>query len=360
MLNHDIQHKLLLDNLSTATLLMDKELRLVYLNLAAESLLGMSASRVLKQPISQLFSENGQPIDGLQNAMATGVPFTKRHTELRLPLPRDIAVDYTVTPISAPIDSGCLIMEIQPLDRMLSISSDASQLASQQATQLIIRGLAHEIKNPLGGLRGAAQLLARELVGQGMDEYTDIIIEEADRLRNLVDQLLIPSQAPQPTAVNIHEVTERVRTLVEAETQGTITIIRDYDPSLPDLIIDKEQMIQAVLNITRNAMQALENQSDGRITLRTRAHRQFTIGSKRHQLVCALEIIDNGPGIPPAIAEKIFFPMVTGRATGNGLGLSISQAIISQHSGLIKCSSEPGLTKFSLYLPLELQHEKSR
>lgn len=221
---------------------------------------------------------------------------------------------------------------------------------------MLVRGLAHEIKNPLGGIRGAAQLLSRELPEESLKDYTNVIIEEADRLRNLVDRMLGSNKLPNLAPTNIHEVLERVSSLVEAESQGSITLVRDYDPSIPDLLLDREQMIQAVLNMVRNAMQAIAGQNDlrlGRITLRSRTLRQFTIGHTRHRLVCKVEIIDNGPGIPAELQETIFYPMVSGRPDGTGLGLAIAQNIISQHQGLIECESHPGHTVFSLFLPLE-------
>eukprot|EP01132_Coremiostelium_polycephalum_P023306 gene23306-27725_t len=221
---------------------------------------------------------------------------------------------------------------------------------------MLVRGLAHEIKNPLGGIRGAAQLLARELPDENLKDYTNVIIEEADRLRNLVDRMLGSNKLPSLAMTNVHEVLERVCQLVEAESQGCITLVRDYDPSIPDVLIDREQMIQAVLNIVRNAMQAISSQNElrlGRISLRTRALRQFTIGHVRHRLVTKVEIIDNGPGIPAELQETIFFPMVSGRPDGTGLGLAITQNIISQHQGLIECESHPGHTTFSIFLPLE-------
>ena len=220
----------------------------------------------------------------------------------------------------------------------------------------LVRGLAHEIKNPLGGIRGAAQLLARELPEESLKDYTNVIIEEADRLRNLVDRMLGSNKLPSLAMTNVHEVLERVCSLVEAESQGCITLVRDYDPSIPDVLIDREQMIQAVLNIVRNAMQAISGQNElrlGRISLRTRAMRQFTIGHVRHRLVSKIEIIDNGPGIAPELQETIFYPMVSGRPDGTGLGLAITQNIISQHQGLIECDSHPGHTTFSIFLPLE-------
>src|SRR5690606_6049167 len=223
-------------------------------------------------------------------------------------------------------------------------------------TRALVRGLAHEIKNPLGGLRGAAQLLARELPDSGLKDYTNIIIQEADRLRNLVDRMLGPHKVPDRKPLNVHEVIERVRQLLDVETHGQIEFVRDYDPSLPDLRGDKEQLIQAVLNVGRNAVEAINRASppikQPRILLRTRALRQFTIGTNRHRLVVRMEIIDNGPGVPPKLLETIFLPMVSGRPDGTGLGLSIAQSIINHHNGLIECTSQPGNTNFSIYTPV--------
>jgi two-component system nitrogen regulation sensor histidine kinase GlnL len=345
-------YKTVLDNLATAVLLIDDQLNLSYLNPAAEILLEVSLQRVTGEPIANLFLENGEQLEGLQAAIDSGSPFTKRQTLIRTPSPQEYTVDYTVTPIHNGTQTS-LLMEIQPLDRLLRISREETIISSQQTTKTLVRGLAHEIKNPLGGLRGAAQLLEKELNDDNLKDYTQIIIEEADRLTRLVDQLLGPKKAPQMAALNIHEVLERVFTLIEAESAGSIALKRDYDPSIPDVQGDKEQLIQAVLNIVRNAMQALNGQNNATIILRTRTHRQFTIGAVRHRLVVRIDIADNGPGIPGDLIDTIFLPMVTGRAEGTGLGLSISQSIINQHRGLVECASETGNTVFSLYIPLE-------
>jgi two-component system nitrogen regulation sensor histidine kinase GlnL len=220
----------------------------------------------------------------------------------------------------------------------------------------MIRGLAHEIKNPLGGVRGAAQLLARELPEGDLVEYTNIIIREADRLRDLVDRMLGPIHQLDTQVLNIHEVLEHVRNLICAETNHRITAVRDYDPSLPPLRGDKSQLIQAVLNIVRNALQAATSVDRCAITLRSRPQRQFTIGSVRHRVVCKLDIEDNGPGIPDDMLQAIFMPMVSGRPEGTGLGLTIAQSIVTRHGGLLECFSEPGLTRFSIYLPMDLNH----
>lgn len=355
MIINDALHRLLLDNLTTATLLLDAELRLEYMNPAAEMLLAVSGQRSHGQFISELFTESAEALSSLRQAVDEAHPFNKREAVLTSVSGQTLTVDYAVTPV---ISRGktLLLLEVFPRDRMLRITKEEAQLSKQETTKLLVRGLAHEIKNPLGGIRGAAQLLARELPEENLKDYTNVIIEEADRLRNLVDRMLGSNKLPLLSMTNVHEVLERVSSLVEAESQGCITLVRDYDPSIPDVLIDREQMIQAMLNIVRNAMQALSPLSDmrlGRITLRTRALRQFTIGHVRHRLVTKIEIIDNGPGIPPELQETIFFPMVSGRAEGTGLGLAITQNIISQHQGLIECESHPGHTVFTIFLPLE-------
>ncbi|ROR98868.1 two-component system nitrogen regulation sensor histidine kinase GlnL [Sinobacterium caligoides] len=345
-------HSQLLDNLTTSIMLLDASLRIAYLNPSAKMLLDIGGQRLIGLDFSLLVHENHDSKLALIDALDSGTAFTKRHATLKLPTDNTITVDYSVTPIE--IDhKKCLLLEMQSMDRLLKIAREETLLASQQNSRTLIRGLAHEIKNPLGGLRGAAQLLSRELIEDELQDYTTIIIEEADRLRNLVDRLLGPHRPPQAGMTNVHEVLERIIALIDAETHGAINFQRDYDPSIPALYADKEQLIQAMLNIIRNAMQVLEEQDGGRIELQTRILRQFTIRNVRHRLVCKVNIIDNGPGIPAELAEQIFFPMVTGRAEGTGLGLSISQSIISQHQGLIECTSKPGRTEFSLYIPLE-------
>jgi two-component system nitrogen regulation sensor histidine kinase GlnL len=351
----DAQHRLLLDNLTTATLLLNAELRLEYMNPAAEMLLAVSGQRSHGQFISELFTESSEALNSLRQAVEQAHPFTKREAQLTSLTGQTITVDYAVTPI---LHQGntLLLLEVHPRDRLLRITKEEAQLSKQETTKMLVRGLAHEIKNPLGGIRGAAQLLARELPEDGLRDYTNVIIEEADRLRNLVDRMLGSNKLPSLAMTNIHEVLERVCSLVDAESQGCITLVREYDPSLPDVLIDREQMIQAVLNIVRNAMQAISSQNElrlGRITLRSRAMRQFTIGHVRHRLVARVEIIDNGPGIPSELQDTLFYPMVSGRPDGTGLGLAITQNIISQHQGLIECESHAGHTAFSIFLPLE-------
>lgn len=344
----------ILDNLTTAVLLLDGSLRVSYMNPAAEILLEVSGQRVNGQRISSLFSDSAESLESLRNTAKHGHPFTKREAQLTLSNGQCLVADYSVTPMLA-LESHWILLEVLPRDRLLRITREEAQLSKQEVTSTLVRGLAHEIKNPLGGIRGAAQLLARELPEQALQDYTDVIIQEADRLSNLVDRMLGPHQPPRLTQVNIHEITEHVCNLVLAESRNNLDIHRDYDPSIPDLTGDREQLVQAVLNIVRNAQQAVMSVTGsqrGHISLRTRTLRQFTIGTRRHRLVCRLEVTDNGPGIAPGILNSIFYPMVSGRAEGTGLGLSITQNIITRHQGLIECDSTPGHTTFTLFLPL--------
>lgn len=353
-------HKKLLENLTTAVLLLDEHLKILYINPAAEHLFATSTSHLVNTPVHHLFYEENGDKNELEESLAKLHPFTRRETTLVLANSTQPAiVDYTITPLSSPGEKQ-LLMEIRPLDRLLKISREDNIVSAHQATRALIRGVAHEVKNPLGGIRGAAQLLARELQDKNLHDYTDVIISEADRLRNLVDKMLGPRKPPEITRTNVHQLLERVRNIMQAESGELVEFIRDYDPSLPELLADGDQLIQAFLNIVRNARQALtENpaQESPHITLRTRALRQFTIGNKRHRLTCVVEIEDNGPGISAELQETLFFPMVSGRALGTGLGLSIAQSILHQHQGLIECSSTLGKTVFRLLLPLEQSSE---
>lgn len=345
---HLLQH--VVDNLSTTVLLFDATMRLRFVNPAGEMLFANSARHLLGMHARDLLPAD-DVTNAIDEALTTGHPFTKREIALSLPPERHVTVDLTLMPCAEPGQPRELLVELIQVDRQLRISRDEVLLAQQQGTRELLRGLAHEVKNPLGGLRGAAQLLERELPDPSLKEYTQVIIGEADRLQNLVDRLLGPSGLPQKRACNIHEVLERVRNLVRAEAGGEIRIQRDYDPSIPELCADPDLLIQALLNIVRNAVQALRGH--GTITLRTRALRQFTIATRRHRLVVCVDVIDDGPGITPEMKERMFYPMVTGRADGTGLGLSIAQSLIQQHAGLIECSSRPGHTVFSILLPLD-------
>ncbi|MBI3546422.1 MAG: nitrogen regulation protein NR(II) [Gammaproteobacteria bacterium] len=341
----------ILENLATTVLTFDSRLFLTSINPAGEMLFEVSAKKIVGQKLIDLLPHAARMIKTLNQTLQSRHPFTARSLRLKLPGGRFVTVDCTVSPISDGGPETALLVELSQVDRLLRLARDENMLDRQAANRAVMRGLAHEIKNPLGGLRGAAQLLERELPDKALKEYTGIIIHEADRLRKLVDRMIGPHQPLEKQAVNIHEILEHVRRLMLVEVPVGLTVERRYDPSLPDLMAEREQLIQAVLNIARNAVQAMQNQ--GVIQLRTCIERQFTIGQKRHRLVLRTDIEDNGPGIPHEIQEYIFYPMVTGRADGTGLGLSIAQDIIAKHGGLIECDSRPGQTVFSIYLPLE-------
>lgn len=342
--------------MTTAVLTLDHELRVSTVNPAGEMMFEASTKKMLGHPLAEAMTRGDTLLQALRESLASGHPITVRGVTIELPGNRSLTLDCAITPLAAVADkpdpeNPALLVELTQIDRLLRRTRDENLLDRQAANRAVMRGLAHEIKNPLGGLRGAAQLLERELIPKGLREYTRIIIHEADRLRNLVDRMIGPHQPLAQQPVNIHSVLEHVRLLLLAEVPGGLSIERDYDPSIPEFVGDAEQMIQAALNIVRNAVEALDGR--GRIVLRTRIERGFTIGQKRHRLVLRAEIEDDGPGIPAELLEHIFYPMVTGRTGGNGLGLSIAQDIVTKHGGLIECESRPGRTVFILYVPLE-------
>ena len=344
-------YKNILDHLNEAILLFDNELRLIFVNPAAEMLLADSAKHLLGLSARKLLkSAQNIGIDDLFQRMQANEPLVDRELILER-LNQSVTVNLSATPLFADGKLQEILIELQQVDRHLRITKEEQLLAQQNTSRLLVRGLAHEIKNPLGGLRGAAQLLDQELQDPELREYTQIIIAESDRLQDLMDKMLGPNKPAQKTLLNIHEVLERVRQLVLVEANKNIQLKTDYDPSIPDLYADKNQLIQALLNIVRNAVQAI--QTEGEILLKTRIRRHMTIGRKRFKLTIKIDIIDSGPGIKPELMDQIFYPMITSRAEGTGLGLSIAQSLINQHSGLIECESEPGRTVFSIYLPLE-------
>ena len=366
-------NKHILDNLNTCIIVLDKTLVLQYMNVAAEHVTATSFHQAKNHSLKQLFHMPESWFKEIMQTFISQQGFTQREVDVVLEANQQhITIDYTVMPfIEEASAADSLLFEFHAIDRILRISREEALMSSEQTSRSLIRGLAHEIKNPLGGIRGSAQLLSRklsQLKTEGLQEYTDIIIEEADRLRNLVDQLLGPNKPFQMKLMNIHEVMERVFALVDMENSEasddankTIIIERQYDPSIPEFQGDKEQLIQALLNVVRNAMQALmenteyfsQKSEQRRIILKTRTQRQFTIGQQQHRLVCCIEVIDNGSGIPTELLNDIFHPMISGRAEGTGLGLAIAQSIVVQHHGLIECDSHTGETRFSIYLPLD-------
>lgn len=355
-------HKQILDNLSRAVVMINDQLELEYANPSAEMLLEASMRRLSQLPLEEWFVLCGEEREDIKSCLVSGHPYTRREAKLRTMGGNTLTADYSINPVMLPNGGSHLLIEIEARDRLMRIEREEDLLSQHATARSLVRGMAHEIKNPLGGIRGAAQLLERELEDPSLHDYTRVIIEEADRLRNLVDRLLGPRKLPKMEDVNIHAILERVCSLISAETNQGLSMLRDYDPSIPEFVGDSEQLIQAILNIVRNSMQALFSSGETRpvIELRTRALRQITLGTECHRLVCCVEIVDNGPGIPEEILSKIFYPMVSGRAEGTGLGLSIAQSIINQHHGLIECETKPGETKFKLFIPLELNHESAR
>ncbi|MDF7670389.1 nitrogen regulation protein NR(II) [Orbaceae bacterium ESL0721] len=337
---------LILNSMKTAILLLDEQLNISYANSAASQLLTQSTKKLLGCYFPDLISYFSLDIPLMQSTLSQGQGFTDNEVNLV------INGELHILSITAePLTGGRILMEMTPLNNHKKLSQEQLQQAQQSATRELIRGLAHEIKNPLGGLRGAAQLLAKELPQNELQDYTKIIIEQADRLRNLVDRLLGPQHLLQQKSQNIHQAIERIYILLCLEKPDNIEIIRDYDPSLPDLLHDSEQIEQVILNIARNALQVIGNNA-GTITIRTRTALQLTLHGKRYRLSARIDIEDSGPGIPVTLQDTLFYPMVSGREGGTGLGLSIARTIVDQHKGKIEFNSWPGHTTFSIYLPI--------
>jgi two-component system nitrogen regulation sensor histidine kinase GlnL len=291
-------------------------------------------------------------IGTMLRALESGTGIADREITVRpVGTPREPRVlDITITPFEGQVTGRHLLLELADDTQRQRISRDNDLLARLDGSRLMIRQLVHEVKNPLGGLRGAAQLLERELPEASLREYTSVIIREADRLTALVDSMAGSGRPPRKEEVNVHELCEHVHHLLRAEARAEIAIERDYDPSLPNTSLDRDQIIQALINVARNALQAVGD--SGRIVLRTRALGNVSIGSVRHRLVASIQIEDDGPGVPAELRSSIFYPLVTGRTQGSGLGLAVAQDVAIRHQGLIEFESEPGRTVFSLLLPL--------
>ena len=342
----------LLDALSTGIVMLDAQLCPIYANVAAQDLLAFSLNTTRGRPFGDFLHDADGLAAILQRALETGEGIADRELTVRpVGAPRDSrTLDITITPLSGLVTGTHLLIELADTTQRQRISRDNDLLARLDGSRLMMRQLAHEIKNPLGGLRGAAQLLERELPGEALREYTQVIISEADRLTALVDSMAGPGRTPSKTLMNVHEICEHVYQLLHAEARAGILIERDYDPSLPNAMLDRHQLIQALLNVGRNALQALGD--SGRIVLRTRARSNVSIGSLRHRLVAAVQVEDSGPGVPPHLRSSIFYPLVTGRANGTGLGLAVAQELVTRNGGIIEFESELGRTVFTLLLPL--------
>jgi len=348
----------ILDSLSTSVLIVDQSASVLYLNVAAETLFGVSRNQMRGRPLAELLVD-AKPLNAvIERAIETWRPFSRRELAIRpMNVEGELIVDCTVAPFDDPSAPSAVLVEMTDATQHQRITRETALLTQIGGSRAMIRQLAHEIKNPLGGLRGAAQLLARQLADASMREYTSVIISEADRLAALVDTLLGPVNSPRKEAVNIHELLQHVGHLLAADSAGDVSIDRDYDPSLPPLRLDRNQIIQAMLNLGRNALQALAvstNPKGKRLILRTRALTNVNIGAKRHRVVASIQFEDNGPGVPDELRDTLFYPLVTGRADGTGLGLAVAQDLVSRHDGLIEFESRPGQTIFIILLPFHV------
>jgi two-component system nitrogen regulation sensor histidine kinase GlnL len=341
------------DLLATLVAVVRTDGVVIFANSALEDALGTSRRMIEGAPLSDCFTEPVIMQGALEGAGSNEFAALRYDAWLKRSNADHLPVHVVVAQSDVP---GQAIVELLPLEQQAKQDREERLMERAQANKELIRNLAHEIKNPLGGIRGAAQLLQMEIESRELIEYTQVIIHEADRLQSLVDRLLAPHRRPHQVGdVNIHEVCERVRSLILAEFPKGLRVSRDYDTSIPEFRGDREQLIQAVLNIAHNAAQALAERvaaGDAQITLRTRIARQVTFGKRRYRLALELHVIDNGPGVPDSIKERIFYPLVTGRDGGSGLGLTLAQNFVQQHHGLIECDSVPGRTDFKVLIPL--------
>lgn len=345
------------DALATGVLVLDSSLNIQYMNASAEVLFGSSRRRLIGELYKRLLDESSITL-AFNKVIESGDIQSLRQFHLKSVQGEMIIVDIVISPYSLDDKEDALLLELSRIDQQLRLTQEETLLSQLRTTQTLVRGMAHEIKNPLGGLRGAAQLLETELPSLELREYTRIIISEADRLQTLVDRMSGSHTPSVNEKVNIHEVLERVRRLVSVELSPKVNLRFDYDPSIPDLNGDKDRLIQIVLNIVVNAIKAVG--SEGEIIFKTRILRRFMINQKVHRLVLRLQVIDDGAGVPLSVQDKVFFPMVSGSADGSGLGLSIAQSLANAHNGLIEFQSEPGNTVFTLLLPISASKESTQ
>jgi len=353
---------ILQENLATGVLLLNESLEVTWANDSALQILGTTRSQVIGKSFDTWIvnKSDSQYLEALEACLRFGHPFTIR--ELKLGRHSDLAtVDASFSQIPETTNSKSLPTAVKPflmiefsqVDNLLKIARDSKYATDENNLKKILRGLAHEVKNPLGGIKGAAQLMAKEADASIFQEYLQIIVFEANRLTNLVDRLIGPYQQEKFQTTNIHRVLEHCRALISAEIGGAYFIAHDYDPSLPEILADEEQLTQAIINIARNSSQALKEGSttNPEIIFITRAIRKHDPETGIVSAAIRIRIQDNGPGIPDDLKDRIFFPMVSGRAQGSGIGLSITQTIISRHHGWIEVESEPGRTAIDVILP---------
>lgn len=350
-------HKLV-NAMTTAVLVVDVDLYVCYINDSGLNLLEVGLSQMKEKPLADLFVAESFNRERFDNAFTQGDAFSESELQLCFKDGRSVMVDLQAGLLDSN-NKQYLLIEILPIDKQRKISQETQQYAQQMAARELIRGLAHEIKNPLGGIRGAAQLLGKELTDPAHNEFTEMIIDQADRLRALVDRLLGPNSLPQKRMCNVHQIIEKVRSVITADPSYSIHIERDYDPSIPDMHADPDMLQQAILNIARNASQALRSSREERpvIGFRTRIERQCVIKGKRHSLCAMISVVDNGPGVPKELKDTLFYPMVTSKRKGSGLGLSIAQTLADHHQGKIDVESFPGYTEFTLHIPILNEEE---
>ena len=342
----------LIDQLSTGVLVVTADAIIVDMNPAAEQLVGTSRNRALGTSLTaRIPCVAGDIKDMIRSALAQQVSFAQDLTLQSSPTyPEDRVVDCRVTPHETHSRTK-VIVEIADITRRIRVHRENMLLQQHGASRRMVRQLAHEIKNPLGGIRGAAQLLARQIHDESMARYTDVIVDEVDRLAGLADSLLGPGQQIEKRPVNVHDLLEHVARLVESQGHSNIKLVRAYDPGLPHLPLDRDQIIQALLNVVNNAIAVMAD--GGTLVLRSRAVANYNIGDRFHRVIASIEIEDDGPGIPEEIRDSVFFPLVTGRADGTGIGLPLAQEFVNRHDGLIEFSTRPGRTVFYLRLPME-------
>ena len=342
------------DLLATPIAVLNSSGAVRFVNAELEDVMGQSRRSLEGDSFLQFFADPQPLVHALNGAKANEFAALRYDAELLRINPEEALPVHVIVAQSDNVDE--VIIELLPIQQQTRQDREERMIDQAQANKELIRNLAHEIKNPLGGIRGAAQLLEMEIESKELTEYTQVIIREADRLQTLVDRLLAPHRRPHMVGdVNIHEVCERVRSLIVSEFPRGIRVIRDYDTSIPEFRGDREQLIQAVLNIAHNAALAMSDritEGDAQLIFRTRIARQVTFGKQRYRLALELHVIDNGPGVPDSIKDRIFFPLITGREGGSGLGLTLAQTFVQQHHGLIECESVPGRTDFKILIPL--------
>jgi two-component system nitrogen regulation sensor histidine kinase GlnL len=344
-------HQEILESLGTAVALLTQDRVIRYMNPAAGELLGVSVRRIQGTPISSLMRE----VDAQLAIHAVQQCLTLHDIPVQRADNKSLRVTCLLTPVEMPVAGW--VLEMTPRDRFDRISQEEALWAQYEASTLLARNLAHEIKNPLAGISGSAQLLARQLTRARQLEFVDVIIKETTRLNNLLDGMLGGNQPAHWVTHNIHAVLEHVTQVVSGQLPEGVYIYKDYDPSLPEFVMDFDRLVQVFLNLVRNAIDAMSG--NGKLSIRTRIVHKMTLGNQLHPLVVAVEVCDTGEGIQPELIDAIFLPMITNKSDGTGLGLPIAQSIIHQHGGLILAESQPGNTVFRVFLPVTNEREQN-